>query len=403
MENLGLNNIISYSLDMSDNGLPEMEDLAENIKDSVELNDSSISTDSEESEDVDDLQAIGSDNVSATDEDGNADADADEVREDSSDGDESSPSQGGDERGDIKKDDRQKFYSSIAKMMQEDGILPDVTDEEIANVLDPESMSAAIKKQISTQMSLQTKRVTEALNYDADIDQVREYEMTLQVLDGIDAKTLENSDDDTIKLRNDLVYQDYINRGFSEQKALKELKKSIQAGTIVEDAQEALESNKTFYKNAYAKLLSDAKKDAENKAAQREALIKKLEDDILSDNGFFKALELDDATRKKIAKVLTSPTFRKKDGTVESELQHYYTENQQEWAKYMGLFYVMTDGFKNINKLIGKRVKAEKKKGLQRLDDLLNSTSRKPDGSLNLVSGVGDAETYFGKKWKLDV
>lgn len=391
MSDLGLNNIISYSLDMSDNGLPDIE---EEVKDSKEetLEDVDSSADTQNEEE---LEVETDESNTSLDEDNSEDEELDKEdveKEDVSFN--TSPE---------KRSDKGKFYSSIAKMLQEDGILPDVTDEEIDQVLDPESMSAAIKKQLNTQLSLQTRRVTEALNYDADIDQVREYETTLQVLDGIDVNALSNTDDETVKLRNDLIYQDYINRGFSEQKAVKELKKSIQAGTVIEDAQEALESNKTFYKNAYAKLLADAKKESEAKIAQKEKMIEELREDIISDQGFFKALNVDDNTRKKIAKVITAPTFRNKNGTVETELQHYYAENSKDWAKYMGLFYVMTDGFKNIDKLIGKRVKAEQKKGLQRLDDLLNSTSRHADGSLNLVSGVGDAEAYFGKKWKLDV
>lgn len=388
MSELGLNNIISYSLDMSDNGLPDIE---EEVRDSKEESLEDIDSSSDIQEEVLDVENEESDTSSEEESNEEDLEEEDEEKEVSS------------QTSSEKRSDKQKFYSSIAKMLQEDGILPDVSDEEIDQVLDPESMSAAIKRQLSTQLSLQTKRVTEALNYDADIDQVREYETTLQVLDGIDANTLANTDDETIKLRNDLIYQDYVNRGFSEQKALKELKKSINAGTVVEDAQEALESNKTFYKNAYAKLLADAKKETEAKIAQKEQMIKELEEDIVSDQGFFKALNVDEKTRKKIAKVITAPTFRNKNGGVETELQHYYAENSKDWAKYMGLFYVMTDGFKNIDKLIGKRVRAEKKKGLQRLDDLLNSTSRHADGSLNLVSGVGDAEAYFGKKWKLDI
>ena len=49
------------------------------------------------------------------------------------------------------------------------------------------------------------------------------------------------------KLRKDLIYQDFLNRGYSKERATKEVQKSLNAGTDIEDARESLKSNKEFF------------------------------------------------------------------------------------------------------------------------------------------------------------
>ena len=60
-------------------------------------------------------------------------------------------------------------------------------------------------------------------------------------------------------LRKQLIYQDYINRGFSKERATREVKRSFDSGSDLEDAKEALESNINFFKNKYEDLIKEAK------------------------------------------------------------------------------------------------------------------------------------------------
>lgn len=45
--------------------------------------------------------------------------------------------------------------------------------------------------------------------------------------------------------------QDYLNRGYSQARAEREYNKSVQAGTDIEDAKEALTGNREHFQSKY--------------------------------------------------------------------------------------------------------------------------------------------------------
>jgi hypothetical protein len=107
-----------------------------------------------------------------------------------------------------------------------------------------------------------------------------------------------------------LIYQDYLNRGYSKERAEKEVNKSFNAGTDIEDATDALESNKQFYISQYNNLVSEnnSKIEAEKQARVKQA--EALKTSILDDDNTFKDLSVDKSTRKKIYDSITKPVYR---------------------------------------------------------------------------------------------
>ena len=65
-------------------------------------------------------------------------------------------------------------------------------------------------------------------------------------------------------LRKQVMYQDYINRGFKHEKAVKMLQKILDDGTEIEEAKEAYESCKEFYKSQ----IDDFQKEMESRKAE---------------------------------------------------------------------------------------------------------------------------------------
>ena len=78
---------------------------------------------------------------------------------------------------------------------------------------------------------------------------IRKYENTLSYLNEVSEDKLKEETTEGEELRKRLIYQDYINRGFSQERATKEVKRSIDSGNDIEDAKEALNSNKEYFKS----------------------------------------------------------------------------------------------------------------------------------------------------------
>ena len=297
------------------------------------------------------------------------------------------------------------FYSSIAKALKEEGIFPDLDDDGLSNVKDPEDFRDLIDQQIKAGLDERQKRIDEALNAGVEPTEIRKYENTINFLDSIKEENISDEGDKGEKLRKDLIYQDFINRGYSKERATREVQKSFNAGTDIDDAKEALKSNIDFFRDKYDELVNDAKSEAEQEERERKEQAEKLKSSILNDKDVFVDLSVDKSTRQKIYDNIAKPVYKDPEtGEYFTAIQKYEMENRTDFLKNIGLLFTLTDGFKNLDGLVKGKVKKEVKKGLRELEHTLNNTARTSDGNLKFVSGVDeDPESFIGKGWNLDV
>lgn len=297
------------------------------------------------------------------------------------------------------------FYSSIAKALKEEGIFPDLDDEGLSKVKDPEDFRDLIDQQIKAGLDERQKRIDEALNAGVEPTEIKKYENTINFLDSIKEENISDEGDKGEKLRKDLIYQDFINRGYSKERATREVQKSFNAGTDIDDAKEALKSNIDFFRDKYDELVNDAKSEAEEEERERKDQAEKLKSSILNDKDVFGDLSVDKSTRQKIYDNIAKPVYKDPEtGEYFTAIQKYEMENRTDFLKNIGLLFTLTDGFKNLDGLVKGKVKKEVKKGLRELEHTLNNTARTSDGNLKFVSGVDeDPESFIGKGWNLDV
>ena len=297
------------------------------------------------------------------------------------------------------------FYSSIAKALKEEGIFPDLDDDGLSKVKDPEDFRDLIDQQIKAGLDERQKRIDEALNAGVEPTEIRKYENTINFLGSIKEENISDEGDKGEKLRKDLIYQDFINRGYSKERAAREVQKSFNAGTDIDDAKEALKSNIDFFKDKYDELVNDAKSEAEQEERERKEQAEKLKSSILNDKDVFGDLSVDESTRKKIYDNIAKPVYKDPEtGEYFTAIQKYEMENRTDFLKNIGLLFTLTNGFKNLDGLVKGKVRKEVKKGLRELEHTLNNTARTSDGNLKFVSGVDeDPESFIGKGWNLDV
>lgn len=295
------------------------------------------------------------------------------------------------------------FYSSIASALKDEGILPDLDDETVGNIKEASDFAEAIEKQIQARFDERQKRIDDALNANVEPDEVRQYENTISFLDSIKEDNITDETEKGENLRKRLIYQDFINRGYSKERATREVKKSFDSGTDIEDAKEALESNKEFFNKEYQDLIKEAQEEvrAEQEKNKKEAA--QLKKSMLEDKEIFEGITLDKVTRQKAFDNITKPVFKTEDGEYLTAIQKYEMENPVEFRKYLSVLFTMTDGFKSLDKIVKGKVKKEVKQSLRELEHKLSNTSRNGTGDPKFV-GLGEEdteETYRG--WKLDV
>lgn len=295
-----------------------------------------------------------------------------------------------------------KFYSSIAKAFAEEGIFPDLNDEDISKVDTPEGLRDLIEQQIQASLDERQKRVDAALNANVEPDIIRQYESTINYLDSIKEEYISDESEDGEKLRKQLIYQDYINRGYNKERANREVQKSFNGGTDLEDAKEALKSNRDFFKAHYQNIIDNARKEEETLVAERKKQVEDLKSSILNDKKVFGELEVDKTTRQKIYDNIAKPIYKDPDtGELYTAIQKYELENRTDFLKNLGLIFTLTNGFKSLDGLVKNKVRKEVKKGFRELENTLNNTARTSDGNLNYTSGV-DSESFISKGWTID-
>jgi len=153
--------------------------------------------------------------------------------------------------------------------LKEDGVFPDLDEETANSIKEAEDFAQVIEQHIQAKFDERQKRIDDALNAGIEVSEIKKYENTIQYLDSIKDDNISDEGEAGENLRKQLIYQDFVNRGYSKERALREVQKSFNAGSDIEDAKEALQSNKQFFEGLYDKMVKDAKAEEEREEKER--------------------------------------------------------------------------------------------------------------------------------------
>ena len=300
---------------------------------------------------------------------------------------------------------KENFYSSIANALAVDGIFPNLDEETVKKADTAEGLSDLIEAEVQARLDEKQQRVSKALDNGVEPSDIRRYEGTLQYLSTLKDADIVADTPEGEQLRYQLITQDFLNKGWSNEKAAKMAKRSIDAGTDLEDAKEALQSNKEYFQKAYNTLLKEAEDAAEQEKADRKKQADKLKDSIMKDKELLGDMDINQEMRRKVFENISKPVYKDPEsGEYLTAIQKYEQEHRSDFLKYVSLFYTLTNGFKDFNSLAKSKVKKEIRKGLSELEKTLNSTSRNANGSLRMVTSVkDDPNSFISSGFRLDV
>lgn len=289
---------------------------------------------------------------------------------------------------------QKNLFATIAKALRDEGVFPDLSDDTLKNIKDADTLRKMFVDENSKLLDERQKRIEKALNSGATPDEMQQYQNAINLSEFLDNRdtysTLLKEGADGEELRKKMMYQDYVNRGFSHERAVRLVQKSLDDGNDIEDAKEAFESCKEYYKKIVDNFQQEMDDKQKRQKADEEKQFSNLKKRILDTDSFYDGVQVDRNIRQKAYDSITKPVFKDENGNFMNELQKYQRENPIEFMENVALLYALTDGFKNVEKLTRKKVQAGIKRGFDEVASVLNSTRRNGDGSLNLANTAPD-------------
>lgn len=309
------------------------------------------------------------------------------------------------EDANVPKDDGSSpnIYSSIATALKDDGIFPDFEDVDLSKVQTAEDFAELFEEAITSRLDERQRRIDAALGAGVAPDQVRMYEQTLQYLGSINAEALSAENEEAENLRKQMIFNELLTRGYSQERANREVEKSFRAGSDIEDAKDALEALTKYYKTGYENIQSEAKKKADAAKAEQQKMAKDIRKSILEDPLSFGENKLDKRTCQRVYDAIAKPIYKDPDtGQLLTAVQKFQKEQPEEFMKQLGLWFVLTDGGKSVEGIAKEQVRAEKNKSIKELERKINSSSLNRDGTLRYHSSSGDdSDPLLSDGWKI--
>lgn len=295
-------------------------------------------------------------------------------------------------------------FPSLAKAFKEDGILSNLTEEELKKIKTGEDFSTAIENEVKHRLDERNKRISEALELGVAPTKIKQSEDVINYLESLTTEILEDETEKGVNLRSNLIVQDFLNKGFTQERAVKEAKKSIAAGTDLEDAMEALESNKEYYTKEYSDIINTAKQEAEEHKKRVQTIRTDIKNIILNEKEVFENLKLTDNIKKQAIESIQKPVFTDSEGNQYSAIQKYEKENPAEFMAKLGIIYTITDGFKNLEKITSMQKAKLKKSAISELESTLLNNSSLDNGNVSFANNLGsDNNTHDKGDFILDI
>ena len=280
----------------------------------------------------------------------------------------------------------ENLFSSFAQALKGDGLFQFLDEEAVGKIVDADSFREALENEVDARLDEQTRRYKEAIENGMEPSVIAQYQNTIQRLEGITDEQIDDDGEQGANLRRTLLFRDFINRGFSEERAKRQVERIMSSGTDKDDAKDALESIKEYFKDKYQEQLDLRKQETE---AERQKVKKEAEDfkkAVLEKDKLFEDIPIDKPTRKRAYEAMTRIVKTNEDGEQLTAVQLYADEHPVEFRTALGIVWALTDGFTKMGNLLQKSVDKKVNKNLQEIESRLRNQGHQ-GGSLSFTGG----------------
>lgn len=278
------------------------------------------------------------------------------------------------------------LYSSLAKVLYEEGVTPHL-NLETDKVESVEDLISVIKKEIQTS---EFEGLTD--NQKFYLNAIREGIPEETIKDTIEASiTIESITEDDLETNEDLrvniISQYYIAKGMSDKEASKLAQRSVNLAEDLDDAKSSLAALKDMTEQLKTKQLEDAKLQREKIVNDNNQKLIQLKQTITDIDEIIPGNKIDPKAKDVLYNIITKPVAEK-DGKPVNAVFNYMSENPVDAQIKLAYIYSLTDGFKNMDKLITSKAKS---KASRELEDTLRRTKFNATGTHNFNTNDNDS------------
>ena len=207
-----------------------------------------------------------------------------------------------------KLNETEQLYSKLAAEFKSKGVLPEL--EDITAIKSLEDLNAAIKKQIASGLTDRQKLIEEAQSAGAPVAKVTEMVNTIDKLEAVTPEFIK--DDKNVNFRLTAIAQDFIEKGYTEDRAHAMAQRSVDAGTDIEDAEFALASLIKSEKESLASIIQSAKEKEQDS-------LKDIKSYISNTAEVIPGISLTDSQKDELYKQITTDLGNKENAFVKAQ------------------------------------------------------------------------------------
>lgn len=149
----------------------------------------------------------------------------------------------------------EQLYSTLATHFKSKGVLPGL--ENTKDIKSLEDIEAAIQKEVESRLDEKQRAIDEALQLGLPAKEVSSQLEVINGLKSITPEVIESEDNQEFRMK--LIAQEFLAKGYSQERAVALAKRSVDLGSDIEDAKFALEGIINHEVGKYQKILNDAR------------------------------------------------------------------------------------------------------------------------------------------------
>ncbi|AGO48981.1 Putative structural protein [Cellulophaga phage phi14:2] len=236
------------------------------------------------------------------------------------------------------------LFSSLTALLVEEGLISSTDAKPDSAEAFADLFKGEIKKNEFSDLNEVQRTYLENLRTGIPEDEIKTHLKVQTQFESIKEEDIKANPE----LRQKIIYNDFINKGFTEEKAIKMLRRSIELEADTEDATEALSALKEFDKQNFEKrkLQIQADKEAEINAEIKR--VDTLKNKIKTSKEIISGFPLTDNVREQVEKNLFTVVGTNPEGKSENALMKYARENTENYQLITNYLYTITKGFKDF-------------------------------------------------------